>query len=371
MNIYLDNAAATDLYPEVSEAMFQAGMTLGNPSSVHAHGRSARALIDKARYDCAVLLGVQLEELIFTSGATESLNLAIIGNFLTCDSKKIFCSPLVHSAVWGAVEFCEKHLGAELILLPVGEYGFLDIEAIEIIDFKEAALVIAEHGNSEIGLVQPVVKLGEILKKTKTVFVVDAAASIVTEQVSLENLNADFVAISGEKFRGPSGSGILLKKISAGLSPIFGGSQEFGYRAGTENTIGIVGLAKALTLHFEKKDVLRAHLLKLHKYTREYFKKHLSLLSITTPEKDFLPHFFHFLLSEGTSDIFVTKCDLAGLSISAGAACTSGSTGASIALRNMGYCDVSSRRGVRISFGRATKIEHLKKGLDILSGCLD
>ena len=179
-------------------------------------------------------------------------------------------------------------------------------------------------------------------------------------------MTADFITISGEKFGGPSGCGILLKKQEAPLIPLFAGPHEFGHRAGTENSIGIIGLAKALEIHLEQHDELRSHLLELHKFTREYCEKHLPRCVITTPEKNFLPHVFHFLLPDGDSETFVAKCDLAGLSISAGSACSSGAVGVSKVLQNMGHDKNEARKGVRVSFGRGTTTEEVGKGLEIM-----
>ncbi len=383
-SIYLDHAAATPTYSEVLSAMQEAAEIFGNPSSVHSHGRAARDLIDAARISCAKLLDCETSEIIFTSGATESVNLAMVGGFLgrctqhpsTPDKTnvsplgkgRIFLSPLCHASMWGAAEFLEKHFGAEICLLPITKEGFFAPAVFENGFFEDATLIAVEHGNSEIGLIQSVEKIGETIRNCKNppIFIVDAAASIVTEDISLQKLGADFIALSGEKFGGPKGAGILLKSKNVKLEPLFLGSHEFGFRGGTENVLGIVGIAKSLEIHEKNKNSLKKQFLEFHQFARNFFEQNFPQLQITTPKQEFLPHIFHFLLETGDAPTFVTKCDLAGLSISAGSACGSGNVSGSRVLEKMGFSKVESQRGVRISFGPGTTKKELEKAWKVI-----
>ena len=373
--IYLDHAASTSLYPEAIQAMQRACKIIGNPSSIHFQGREAKSILDEARIKCAEILCCNASEVIFTSGATESLNLAMIGGYLARRSGggTVWVSPLSHACVRGAADFLKKHFGAAVCFLPLDKHGFFAKKTFDPNFFKGSALVAVEHGNSEIGLLQPVEKIGEAIKAMSDkgddfpVFIVDCAASIVTESISFEKLCADFVALSGEKFGGPKGSGILLKNKNTPLEPIFKGSQEFGLRGGTENIQAVAGIAKALELHERGRSGLNNKWQELHRFIRNYFQEKWPHLRITTPEKNFLPHIFHFLLGGGmSSGLFVAKCDLGGLSISAGSACASGCVRGSSVLKNLGVSEEDSGRGVRISLGRETSFSDVQRCLEIL-----
>ncbi|HEY5714335.1 MAG TPA: aminotransferase class V-fold PLP-dependent enzyme [Candidatus Gracilibacteria bacterium] len=381
--IYLDHAACTPMYPEVREVLKNLlDQDLGNPSSIHSRGREAKALIDEVRYLCARIFRANLDGVVFTSGATEAAHLAIIGSYLglkyqISDIKyqKILVSPLVHKCVWSAISFLGKHFGVQYDCLPLTKDGFIDLEKFEAIDLSQYAQIICEHGNSEFGHVQPVAKMGRMIEKNsktqesknqkappdkgdgersepgglKPVFIVDTAASIVSETISLEHLKCDILFFSGEKFGGPSGVGAIIKKEGITLTPIVGGSHEFGNRGGTENVMGIVGMGEALKQREIRREVLRAIWKDWHEQVRAQIAN--IKYQITTPKKDCLPHVIHFIHPNMKADLFVQKADLAGIALSAGSACSSGTVMGSQALQNLGYTEEQSKRGVRISWG--------------------
>ncbi len=378
--IYLDHAAQT--FPrkaviEVSQETLE--LSLGNPSSVNQLGQKGRAIVDGARISVAKHLQAQQEAIIFTSGATEAISLAIIGGYLALPKKKgvIYTSPLVHSCIWEALKFLEKNFKTEIKFLPITKTGFLDLETIGESVFSGADLIISEHGNSEIGLLQPVTKIGKKMIKwaeendaLKPLFIVDAAASMVTETISLEYLKADMIALSGEKFGGLSGSGVLLKSNSVELNPITGGSHEFGLRGGTENVVGIQALSKALELHIASQTEMRERFLKYHKLVNTFFEQKMDSFQIVTPKENFLPHIFHFILPTEKAALFVAKCDLAGLAVSAGSACSSGSIAGSKVLKNLGFSSDVAERGIRLSWGWNTTESEIKKALEVISECV-
>lgn len=380
--IYLDHAAATPIYPEVLKKITESGTQYwGNTSSIHSEGQNTKKILDEARYECARFFECEIGEVIFTSGATESIHLGIIGNYLSQITKDktiknknvIYVSPIVHSSILGACEYLEKYFEAQIKLLPLDKNGFLDIDKIDEKIFSEARMIITEHGNSEIGLLQPVAKLGKKIMKYRSenetkntpFFLVDIAASVVTEKVSLRNQICDMLTVSGEKFGAPSGTGVLIKKFKTPLKSLFLGSQEFGFRAGTENWLGILGICEALKLHNKNRVSQREKYKLLHEFTREYFLKKFPKIQIVTPGKKFLPHVFNFILSNENSEFFVQKCDLEGLQISAGSACSSGNVMGSKVLKALGFSDELAKKGVRISFGRTTEIGDLKKAFKI------
>lgn len=374
--IYLDHAAATNPYPrslDVDEELY------ANPSSIHAPGQVVRAALDKARLQLARDLECQPTEIVFTSGATEAIHLAIIGHYLSRSNKRgvVYTSPLVHSCVWSALSFLETHFAVEVRHLPIDADGFLDLAAIGEAVFAEADLIVTEFGNSEIGLLQPVTKLGKALEKwvsetgqPKPALIVDAAAAVVTEKVALEYQKCDFIALSAEKFGGLKGSGLLLHRTGVPLTSIIGGSHELGYRGGTENVMGALALSNALQWHEEAKTATRKSLLKWHQLTRAWFTDNLPSCQITTPVENFLPHVFHFILPSSSAALFVAKADQAGLAISAGSACSSGTTTASKVLLHLGLDEVAAGRGVRLSFGRITTPTELREALEIIKQLL-
>ncbi len=377
--IYLDHAAATPHNPEVLKLGRLVEPAFGNPSSIHRVGRKSRDLMDQSRYQSANVLECKIGEIIFTSGGTEAVFLGIVGSWLR-NKKTIYTSPLVHACVWGALDFLEQHFEVTVKTLPLDAQGFIDVENIDDEILSEAGLIISEHGNSETGHLQPVAKMGKKIQKHKTdsgsnfpLFLVDSAASIVTEKTTLEYTKSDMFIVSGEKFGGLGGSGVLVRKESVNLAPIVPGSQEFGYRAGTENLPGIVTLGAALNVHDKTQEIQRLEFLELNRFIRNLFKENFPRIEITTPEANFLPHVFHFILPEsykGNAHMFVTQCDLEGVCISAGPACSSGSHEGSRVLKNLGCKPAESERGVRLSFGLQTTKEELTKAFKLFEKIL-
>jgi cysteine desulfurase len=379
-NIYLDSAAHYPIYPEVfSEIQKLQNLKFGNPSSIHQYGQEAKALIDEARYESAQCFECNISEIIFTSGATESLNLAIIGNYLAqkkqlnFNKKTIIVSPLVHDAIIRSLNFLKQHFDIHIKYLPINTAGFIDVENIPSNFFKNSISIICEHGNSEIGHLQPVAKLGKLIKKYKKetgesniVFIVDAAASILTENISLKRQVCDFISISAEKIGGFSGQGILIKKDNTQITPLINGSAELGYRGGTENLIGITSLKKTLEINNHKKDSIKQHFEKLQNFTQNFFIKKFPKIKITTPKENNLNHIFHFLLAADLeANLFVQLCDFKNIQISAGSACASGTINGSRILKKLNYTHQQSRRGVRISFSEHTTLKELRHCFNI------
>ena len=371
--LYFDHAAATTPRPEALRRVGDLTCE-GNPSSVHTVGRSARAHIDQARIELAQACLVTPEEVIFTSGATEALHLGIIGAYLALDPKKlerdggvIYTSPLVHHCVWAALEFLQKQYRVEVKYLPVMKTGIIDLEAVGERVFAEADFIVIEHLNSETGVLQPAAKLGKKMIKwseetarPKPVFVVDAAASVVTERVGLDFQKCDLLALSGEKFGGLSGSGVLLKTKNLSLVPLFGGSQEWGWRGGTENVVGIAAMNAAYQAHVLELEALKTKLDEYWQQLHGFFQTNYPDILVITPIEERGSHVFHFLLPQGEAALFVAQADLAGLAISAGSACSSGSVEGSRVLLNLGYDKATTLRGVRVSFGWNTTEKDLK-----------
>lgn len=370
--LYFDHAAATALRPEAKSVLEQTlNIFHTNPSSVHKMGQKARGLMDEARIDLAEIFMVKPAEVIFTSGATEAIHTAIIGAYLakTENLKKgvVYTSPLTHSCVWRALDFLHQQHNVTVKFLPLTAAGHLDLEKINETIIEESDLIITEHLNSEVGILQPAAKLGKKLIRwaeetelQKPIFIVDAAASAVSERVGLDFQKCDLLALSAEKIGGLGGCGVLLKKEGLALVPLQGGTQEWGWRGGTENVLGILALKEAYKALFQNQTETNKNLEAIKKVLLDFLKTNFPELKITTPDEGSGSHILHFLLTHDTASLKVVQADLAGVAISAGSACSSGSIEASKVLTGLGYDDNTARMGLRISWGWNTDLEEAK-----------
>lgn len=368
--IYLDHAAATPPYAEVLQAWSEReDLSWANPSSIHQLGQKARNIIDESRYSCAQFFEVPVGGITFTSGATESMHLAIIGSALARSKSyiKILVSPLSHQCVWSALHTLSAIASTQVDLVPLTDQGYFDTDKLTIEYLSQYDLIIAEHGNSEVGLLQDIKLIGErknqIDSVQKPIFIVDIAASIVTEEVRQKTLHYDIAIASAEKFGGVGGSGILIKNTTT-FVPLVGGSQELGLRGGTENTRGIFCLSKALESHQKQRITSQKNGEYLwHILARELEQKSYTII---TPKEKHLSHILHFLVREGTGQDLVIKADLQGICIASGPACSSGSIKPSTVLTALGYTEKDAKRGVRVSFGRDTKKDDILAFLKLL-----
>src|SRR5271154_2405532 len=249
--IYFDYNATTTLDPAVCDAMFPfLGEVWGNPSSVHHIGRKARALLDDARDRAAKFFGAKPSEIIFTSGGTESNNLAIFGaaRLLNSKGKHLITSAVEHDAVLQSFDFLEKHEGFEVTRLPVDSEGRVSPDALRKAICKDTIFVSIMAANNEIGTIQPFSELGAICRERGIVFHTDAVQWFGKEPFeNLAQFNADLISVCAHKFHGPKGAGLLWAKSPLLPVPIFfGGGHENERRAGTENLAGIIGLVAAL-----------------------------------------------------------------------------------------------------------------------------
>ncbi len=375
--IYLDHAASTTVFPSIVKGLSGKATLSANPSSVHQAGIEARSIIDQARYDMGKILRAKLENIIFTSGATEALHLAIIGNYLArrqgTKPFNILMSPIMHSAVFEAVNFLQYHFNVSITYLPLEAKGFIDLSDISASDLLSSDMVICEHGNSEVGLLQPVAKLGKMIRRIegdRPVFVVDTAASVVDTDISLDHQVCDALVLSAEKFGGLKGSGVLISDTSFEIKPLIGGSQEFGYRGGTENVVGIWAMAEALKQHTQERNILVEQWNEFYEILNNFFIQNFKNIRITTPQDNKMSHIFHFILPQEKGSVFVQQCDLKGVALSSGSACSSGSVGGSKVLKAIGFSDEESERGVRISFGRDTTRKEIERTMKVLESVL-
>ncbi|HSP21758.1 MAG TPA: cysteine desulfurase family protein [Planococcus sp. (in: firmicutes)] len=349
--IYLDHAATSPMHPEVAETFSQAlGTVYGNPSSMHGTGRIARKALDDARRVFARSINANDPEIIFTSGGTEADNLAIFGTAAKKPGGHIITSAVEHHAVLHACEKLERD-GYRVTYLPVDENGLVRAEDVKNSLRSDTILVTIMLGNNEVGTVQPIEEIGELLKGTDAVFHTDAVQAYGVLPIDVEKLHVDLLSVSAHKLNGPKGTGFLYQRKGVALAPLFyGGEQERKRRAGTENVPAITAFAKAVEIALSTMPVKTA----LYLTFKDTFKNVLTEQGIPFKENgaNTLPHILNLSIPEIDIESFLVNLDIAGISASSGSACTAGSMDPSHVLVAMygGQAD-ELRNSIRFSFG--------------------
>jgi cysteine desulfurase len=360
--IYLDYNATSPMDPAVREAMLPfLGETWGNPSSVHHIGRKARALLDDARDRAAKFLGAKPSEIIFTSGGTESNNLAIFGaaRLLKAKGKHLITSTVEHHAVLHCFDFLEKNEGFDVTRLPVDATGRVSPDALKKAIRPDTTLVSIMAANNEIGTIQPVSDLGAICRDRGIVFHTDAVQWFGKEPFSnLAQFNTDLVSVCAHKFHGPKGAGLLWARSPLHPIPLlFGGGHENERRAGTENLAGIVGLVEALE-KFVKPPVFES--VKLKPLVEKLFSsvEKIDGCEIVSPRVLCLANTFSFVARGADSILLLAGLDVEGICASSGSACSAGSLEPSHVIVAIGKV-VEANSLVRFSLGRDTTTEEI------------
>jgi len=357
MPIYLDHAATTPVRREVVDAMLPfLTESFGNPSSAHAYGRAARAALDEAHDRLALDLGVEAREVVFTSGGTESNNLALKGAAWAGKARghRIVTSSIEHHAVGHALRYLEK-FGFEVVELPVDRYGRVDPDELDAALSDRTILVSIMLANNEVGTIQPIAEIAQKVRVRKGILLhVDAVQAAPYVDLRLRELGVDLVSISGHKFEGPKGIGALYVKHGTHiLAQQHGGEQERHRRAGTENVAGAVGLAKAYELSAAERGSTVERLRAQRDRLAEAVLK-VADTELTGHPTDRLPGLLS-IIARGTDGSAVSVAlDLEGIAASMGSACTTGSTEVSHVLSAMGYPEDEARGSLRLSLGRTT-----------------
>jgi cysteine desulfurase len=340
----------------------------GNTSSIHQVGRQARALLDDARDRAAKVLGSKPSELIFTSGGTESNNLAIFGTAraLKYKGRHLITSAIEHHAVLHCFEYLARYEGFDLTVLPVDSEGRISPDALKAAFKPETVLVSLMAANNEIGTIQPITELGLICRENGIVFHTDAVQCFGKEPLqSIGQFNADLVSICAHKFHGPKGAGILYIRSPLQPHPIaFGGGHENERRAGTENLAGIVGMVDALE-SFVKKPVFDKH--QLWSLTEKMIETNSQIpgIKFVGSRKDRLNNTVSFVV-EGTDSIsLLAGLDLEGVCASSGSACSAGSLEPSHVISALGVKRELANSLVRFSLGRDSTPEEVEQVCEI------
>ena len=368
--IYLDHNATTPVDEEVLEAMLpNYREAFGNPSSAHTQGRAARVCLDLAREQVAALIGAYPGEITFTSGGTESDNLAISGTARALKEKgaHIITSRVEHPAVLNTCEELRKE-GFTIVYVPVDSYGRVDCAALADMITDDTTLITLQHGNSEVGTLQPIEEIGELARTRGVLFHTDAVQTVSKIVVDTQNLPVDMLSISAHKMYGPKGVGVLyIRRGTPPLVPLIsGGGQEKKRRGGTENVPGIVGLGKAAEIAQSRLESDRLHVFELRNGLRQQIESRISCVQFYGHPEFNLPNTLYLGFAGVEGQTLMIHLDIAGIFVSTGTACSSGSILPSGVLGAMSVPENEMIQTIRISLGRGNRPEEMERAVDAL-----
>ena len=363
--IYLDNAATTIIDAEVLSVMHAASLeNYGNPSSTHQFGRKAKTAIENVRKNIAGHFNVAASEIIFTSGGTEADNLILHNAVLNLGVQRIITSKIEHHAVLHTCEFLEKSQGIQLDFVDLDAQGNLDLHHLETLlaTSDKKTLMSLMLINNEIGNLLPVEEVCHLAIKYHALFHSDTVQTIGHYPLDLQQFSIDFIVASAHKFHGPKGIGFAFFKKGFGVLPMFyGGNQEKGARASTENVAGILGMEKALSIAIQNLEIDRNHILEIKKYFITELNHHFENI-----------HFNGFSADESRStytilnvrfptknDLLLFSLDMAGIAVSGGSACQSGSNKGSHVLAEILTDEQANETSIRFSFSKFTTKEEI------------
>jgi cysteine desulfurase len=371
--VYLDHAATTPIDPRVLEAMRPVlESTWGNPSSIYAEGREARRVLDAARRRVADVLGARPNDIVFTSGGSESDNAAIRGAAFASRrrGKHIITSAIEHHAVLHTVEQLERE-GFEATYLAVDAEGFVSPDELRAALRPDTTVVSLMYANNEVGTIEPIAELVRTVKEfdRHIVFHTDAVQAAGALDLNVDALGVDMLSLAAHKFYGPKGVGALyVRPRTPFMSQLLGGSQERNRRAGTENVAGAVGLARALQIVEAARVANVAHLGGLRDYLASELPQRMPNVRITGPKdpEKRLPNSFSCCLEGVEGEAVLIQLDLNGISASSGSACTTGSLEPSHVLTAMGIPAEIARSSLRITLGHENTREDIDRLLETL-----
>lgn len=363
-SIYVDHAATSPMHPEVIEKMHEVMKEVyGNPSSIHRFGRQARNILDNARSVLASSIGASENEIILTSGGTEADNHAIFGVAESYGNKgkHIITTSIEHHAVLHACEELEKK-GYEVTYLSVNEFGAINLDDLKKALRDDTILVTIMYGNNEVGTIQPISEIGELLKDHPAFFHTDAVQAYGLEDIDVKKQHINLLSVSSHKINGPKGIGFLYMENGIKLSPrFFGGEQERKRRAGTENVPSVAGFQLAVEIA-QKEKVNKREI--YNKYNdiivNELLENKISFLRNGLVENS-LPHVLNLSFPGTNVEAMLVNLDLAGIAASSGSACTAGSIDPSHVLVSMfGEQSERTKNSIRFSFGLYNTEEQIK-----------
>ncbi len=358
--IYLDNSATTPLNEEVLKEMEPYFCEyFGNPSTLYSLGQKSKEALEEARKRVADAINAKPEEIIFTSGGSESDNLAIKGiAFKNQDKgKHIITSEIEHPAVKEALVFLES-IGFEVTYLPVYGDGIIKIEDLKKAIRDDTILITVMHANNEIGTIQPIAEIGKVAKEKGIIFHTDAVQTFGKIPVDVEELGVDLLSLSSHKIYGPKGVGALYIRKNTRLVPqIHGGGQERGLRSGTENIPGIVGFGKAAEMAGENQKKDYDYLIQIRDGIIDKVLEEIPASYLNGDKEKRLPNIINFRFSAIEGESLILLLDAKGINSSTGSACSSKNLKASPILKALGLEDVDVHGSLRLSLGLENSIE--------------
>ncbi|MDP7115992.1 MAG: cysteine desulfurase NifS [Candidatus Woesearchaeota archaeon] len=361
MKCYMDHAATTPVDKEVVNVMLPYfSEKFGNSSSLHQWGQEAKEALESARDECAKLIGADAKEIVFTSGGSESDNLALKG-VLGANPKKnhIVTSAIEHHAIHTTSKELEKE-GFKVTFVPVDKYGMVSVSDVSNAITEKTAIVSIMHANNEIGTIQPIEEIGKVCKQKGVKFHTDAVQSVGKIPVDVEKLNVDLLSASGHKIYGPKGVGFLyIKRGTKVKALIQGGGHEFGLRAGTENISGIVGLGKACEI--ARKGMVKEgeRLTKLSKYLVDKMMGEIGDSYLNGHPTKRIPGTNNFRFDYIEGEALILHMDMKGIAASTGSACSTKSLEPSYVLTSLGLEHVQAHGSLRLSLGKINNKEQV------------
>lgn len=382
--VYLDNSATTPIDPAVLDAMMPyLTDKFGNASSIHHFGQETRAAVDKARHEVAALLNARPNEIVFTSGGTESNNLAIRGKVESAGFDlferdrncsripQIITSQIEHPAVASVCEDLETR-GFRITYLPVYENGIVRIEDVEAAITDETVLISIMAANNEIGTIQPIAEIGQLVKRRREAghkiwFHTDAVQAVAKIPVDVEELNCDLLSISGHKINAPKGIGALYVRRGVRLHPQnIGGRQERERRGGTEPVAQIVALGKACEIAGRELEGFATRVRSLRDLLEIRIIKAVPDIIFNGDRERRLPNISNISFPGVEGEGLLINLDMQGIAVSTGSACSSGSLEPSPVIRALGRSDDLARTAIRFSLGRLNDVDDIDRVLEVL-----
>ena len=372
--IYLDHNATSPVHPEVLEAMLPFYKeAYGNASSIHSFGREARKAVEASRETIAAFIGASPDEIIFTSGGTESDNTAIKGIMEANASKgnHIITSVIEHHAVLNTCKYLEKH-GCTVTYLPVDEFGVVSVDELKNAITADTILVSIMHANNETGALQPIEEIGAVTRAKGIIFHSDAVQSLTKVPVDVDKMNVDRLSFSGHKIYAPKGVGVLYKRKGIKMAPlIVGGHHEKNKRAGTENVAGIVGFAKAVEISKRDGAVLNKRIAELRDRLWKGINDNIKKVKLNGHPDKRTPNTLNVSFEYVEGESIILNLDMEGIAVSSGSACASGSLSASHVMLAMGLDHAIAQGSIRFSLGKDNTEEDIDFVISILPGIID
>ncbi len=372
--IYLDHNATTPLHPEVIKALIDSMKIYGNPSSMHEEGRLARKAVENSREIIANFIGANSNEIIFMGSGSEANNTVL--SMLTCTGRKCFniykgpleiiTTTIEHPCILESSK-CLTDKGLQVKYLDVDKQGKIDIEQLKEKLTSSTILVSVMMANNEIGTIQDIKSISKIVHDNGSLFHTDAVQAIGKIPVNVRDLDVDFLTLSAHKIYGPKGVGALFVKNGENFCPlIYGGHQEGGRRAGTENTLGIIGFGKAIEMREKEMADEAKRLLNLKSILREGIKKNIKDVNFIGHPVDSIPGTLNVSFWGCEGEAILLYLDLEGIDVSTGSACASGSLDPSHVILATGIDVEYSHGSIRFSLGRDTTKEEIDYTIEVL-----